>query len=252
MEREVIKSYINRDMGLIVIENDISDLVSDYLDYYIQNGVETIPGEAMEDLKVLIALSTSFSTFMEKNSIYGWNIFYPESGLKLFSSVDMGDISFVARGIKYRPEKKEKNRLVLEKYISQSNRSSSAFELDKDESIYNMSRNFLNSLWQEKTEFFSNGNRFYFLKELPGCDNDYIDQVTEKIKNGKNFKNELSELNSFAFSFKCGCNKNKLKSMIDSLDSDSLDYLFSEGEPITTECPRCGKKYKFVKAEFGL
>ncbi len=255
MERKGITSYINREKSLVLIENNVVDVMSDYLNHFVESGTSTLSPFEMEQLKHLIAISTSYSTFMNKDAVFGWNVFIPKNKLRLFASVDMNDQTFVARGYGYNPEEGDLPRIVVETYSKMRRMSgtSSTIYGENDDSMITLANRFMSKSEQICAKFWGDGEKYFILKQIVGDVEDDFTQVCNFIKETKTVDlSGFKVLSSFYFKFECGCNPKKIKSMIGDIGSENLLFLFKDGNSISTECPRCGKLYSFEKKEFPI
>ncbi len=250
--RTAVCIYRNREEGVTLVKNDIADLVSDYLENFIEHGVAEIPRDDMGRLQLLIALSTAWSAFMPPRGVCGWNVLLPGRSMKFFASVDTGDGSFTARGYKYDPAPEEKSRVVMETFVpGRSHRNKSMVEEEGTPEMVKLLNSFLVRSEHPSTLFFESHGIFYLLKKDGGEDLDQLKEIAERIKEGHTPEDEgFHSVEETKFRFFCGCSKLSMKSMIDGIGRESIEFLFKDGEDIKAECPRCGRVYRYKREEF--
>lgn len=250
MKEYHIKHFLNSRNGMTIISADIRDMVSDYLNHYIDSGTETVSNHGMEILKEFMAFISLKFFSMDKNSIEGWNMFLPELKMKFFISVDSVDNTFVAKVGNYEPAENEKTRIMLVKYDTLNrNKTTSHIAIDYKKDIFESLTQYFRETSNEK---LVKRGAFYYLLKKTDADDDVFQTVTSELINGDFNFTGFTEMNAASLKFFCGCSHDKIKSMVASVGKETLHELFTADDSIIAECPRCGLKFSFKKKDFKI
>ena len=256
MKDPKVRSFICRKEGYIISIASVIDLMSEYLDHYVNNTIEKVEQNDFDDVKKVLAFTCGVAPFMPADGVYGWTFSIPHTGRKIFSSLNMKDKTYVCRTHKWEPDKHEKTPRVALQKVSEKQEINRVSLVDiksskKQESIIEklMERYFH---IEEKVDVFSkfHGDELIILKPFPTCSENIFKDVVERLKKDpEKVKARLETLENFKFSFFCGCSSEKISNIFSSLKEEDKDFLFKEDESVITECPRCGKKYRFTRED---
>ena len=83
----------------------------------------------------------------------------------------------------------------------------------------------------------------------PDCDEDWLRNLTDADIPGLDKAEHLTLLETRGYVFDCGCTADRLFPLLNRLNQDDLDYVFSDGEATIT-CPRCGAIFHTPRAAF--
>jgi hypothetical protein len=251
-----VRSYVSRKDGVILSVCQTNDVMSEFLDWYVKSNNEQIPVEDFDDLKRIISFCCAMVPFIPSDGLYAWTVSLPFKKKKIFCSIDMSSKTYVARTHKWDPPETENSPRVAFQKISNSQNVNSVSVIDctPDE----CKEDVIGSLIKKYT--VSIENRMLYVKET--SDTTMILKIYEKKDDinqfliyddleakGLSIINKLDHLYGYEITFHCGCNKSIISSIFSSLDKESFDFLFEKGDEITTECPRCGYKYKYKREE---
>ncbi|MGI6394784.1 MAG: Hsp33 family molecular chaperone HslO [bacterium] len=222
------------------------DVMSHYLDFYIESGVETVPPNCFDKIKKLISFCGAFTTFLPADAVFGCTVSLPLSQRKLFAMFDVKKKTFVARSHTWFPKKYDKNPKLAVQKVSESFNLNSVSMVDcieeyEDENIINkLVDSYLKSDGEAALKAFEGKSDFFVVSanlELP------LKELEKYIQHKKPEK-------EFLYNFECGCNSQKIFSFFSTISKDDIDYLFGDGDEIKTECPRCGFNYVFKRGSF--
>ena len=104
----------------------------------------------------------------------------------------------------------------------------------------------------------------FIIQLMPGCPDEVIDKLEEKINGLSPVTTMLSEgmspndilkhilgdmelefTESLDLSFKCNCNKDRIEKALISVGEKELKEMIDEGKPIEVKCHFCNKAYEF-------
>jgi len=251
-QRELISKYITKNKSTIILKNNAADLISDYLNHYIENYVTKLTNDEQKILSDFIKYTTTASVFFSKKEVYGWNLFIPAAKMKYFCSVDMMSDTFVARGYKYDPISGEKSRLILEIYSPVTSSTSKSISFAKsDASIEQIAAEHLSSQSNQQVDYITRENLTFIVQSINSSKDDFTNTIKE-ISLDKVVYESLTVLDTVSLTFLCGCDESKLKSVVSSIPKENLSSLFEKGDDLFIECPRCGKRYTFNKSKFDI
>ena len=212
------------------------DFMGLYLDFYVQNPIETVPKECFPNLKKLISFAVSYLPFMPQGWSFAWNVSMPLQKRRLFCCVDSENGTFVAKTHSWEPSPYEKNPRMSVQMVSDVSGMESVTMVDCAENIPSdrildeLFRRFFADQSQEHLEF-------------------YVDDEIAGIKNNSEslaFAEDASEEN-VSLAFRCGCTKEKIAGIFKRMPKKDIDFLFENEPVLNVECPRCGFKYGIKK-----
>jgi len=247
--------YLIKDRGLLLSVCSKIDIMSHYLDFYIENGVEEVPKEGFDGMKKLLSFCCAFTRFLPRDTIFSCNVSLPLLKRKYFCVFDVGSKTFVARSHRWMPMEYDKNPRFAVQKISKSSDINSVsmvdcFEEPEDDMIINrLIDRYFEVHGEGLFRVFEGNSGFFVVSILENGENkreDLIQLVTEDIEKAA----EASEkVDKYFYEFKCGCDIQRMSSVFSVISKEDLDYLFENGEKIEVECPRCGVKYTFKRGD---
>lgn len=86
---------------------------------------------------------------------------------------------------------------------------------------------------------------FVLITAQPGADIDWLSELTAEQVKEIDTTEELKQLETRKFTFRCGCTVDKILPTIRAMKQDFADILEEQGY-IEASCPRCGAKYNIT------
>lgn len=243
--------YFNRDNDATIAVCSQKGIMSYYLDFYIESGVEEVPHDSFNDMKILTSFCCAYAFFLPDDIVFGCTVSLPEKERKLFCVFDMGNKTFVARSHKWTPKEfDEKPRIAVQK-ISQAEGLDSISMVDCDSDTGD---EIVSSLIERYFGVHGNSQYTVFQKEglffVVESNEINRDSANTLLKNDIDSVLQRSDIkNEYDFLFKCGCDKSRIADIFSVVSESDLDYLFEKGSTIELECPRCGFKYIFSRGD---
>jgi len=254
MRNPKVRSYVCRKEGYIVSTSSVIDLMSEYLDHYVNSDVETVEQKDFDDVKKILAFICGMAPFMPCDGIYGWTFSLPEEGRKIFASLNLKDRTYVCRTHKWKPDKHEKTPRVASQMISKKQKLNRVSLVDveinenKSRTIEQLMERYFEA--EAKVNVFTlfRNDELIILKPFPSCTKEVFQDVSKRLdEDPQKVKERLETLEDYHFDFFCGCCNEKISGIFSELKKEDIDFLFKNDEKATTECPRCGKKYEFKR-----
>jgi len=256
MKTPKVKAFICRKEGYIVSRSSVIDLMSEYLDHYVNSTIETVDKKDFDDIRKVLAFTCGLAPFMPADGIYGWTFSLPDVGRKIFALLNKKDNSYVCRTHKWSPDKHEKTPRVAIQKLSEKQELNRVSLVDvensenKEQTIDKlMKRYFYN---EEKVKVFTKFHKdeLIIFKPFPKCSKEVFDDVSKRLEEDPDkVTARLETLEDFKFNFFCGCSDKKISYIFSDLKEEDKDFLFKEDDTVSTECPRCGKKYSFTRED---
>ena len=212
------------------------DFMGLYLDFYVQSPVEAVPQECFPNLKKLISFALAYFPFMPEGWSFAWNVSMPVQKRRLFCCVDSANHTFVAKTHSWEPSPYEKNPRMTVQMVSDISGMESVTMVDcaenvpSDKILVELFSRFFSDQSQSFLKIYEEGETF-------GIKNTEID---ENCKNNE-------EIQNVAFTFRCGCTKEKIAKIFHRMAPKDIDFLFEQEHTLQVECPRCGFKYGIRK-----
>ena len=217
-------------------ELDSVDFMGLYLDFYVQSPVEAVPQECFPNLKKLISFSLAYFPFMPEGWSFAWNVSMPVQKRRLFCCVDSNNRTFVAKTHSWEPSSYEKNPRMTVQMVSDISGMESVTMVDCAENV--PSDKILGELF---ARFFTDQSQgFLKIYDEDGTFGIKNTEIDENLDNNEEFQ-------EVAFTFRCGCTKEKIAKIFQRMPHRDVDFLFENEHTLQVECPRCGFKYGIRK-----
>lgn len=81
----------------------------------------------------------------------------------------------------------------------------------------------------------------------PDCDVPWLNNLDDAAVRRLDQEVELSLLETRRYRFECGCNQERMLSMLAPMMRDRADELFENEETLRIHCPRCGARYTITR-----
>jgi len=256
MNTPKVRAFICRKEGNIVSRSSVVDLMSEYLDHYVNGSIEKVEKKDFDDIRNVLAFTCGVAPFMPADGIYGWTFSLPDAGRKIFALLNKKAGNYVCRTHKWTPDKHEKTSRVAVQKLSEKQELNRVSLVDieksqkKEETIEKLMERYFHN--EEKVKVFTkfHANELIILKPFPTCSEDVFNDVSKLLEEDPDkVTARLETLENFNLNFVCGCSSKKISFIFSDLEEEDKDFLFKEDDTVSTECPRCGKKYIFKRED---
>lgn len=245
--------YRIKDRGLVISVCSKIDIMSRYLDFYIEKGVEAVSKEGFDGMKKLLSFCCAFTRFLPSDMVFSCNVSLPLSKRKYFCVFDVGSKTFAARSHKWMPKDYDKSPRLAVQNISVSSDINSVsmvdcFEEPEDEMIINkLIDRYLEVHGDGLFKVFEGNAGFFVVSFLSGGSREELfDLVPNEIER---LVETSEKADKYFYKFKCGCDAQRMLSVFSVISKNDMDYLFENGDEISVDCPRCGLKYKYKRGD---
>ena len=254
MKNPKVRSHICRKGGYIVSSASVIDLMSEYLDHYVNNDVEKVEQKDFDDVKKVLAFICGMAPFIPSDGVCGWTFSLPDKGRKIFASLNLKDRTYVCRTHNWKPDKHEKTPRVALQMISETQKLNRVSLVDvevgenKSGTIEKLMERYFEV--EAKVNVFKqfHNDELIILKPFPSCSKEVFLDVSKRLEQDpEKVIERLETLQDFCFDFFCGCCDEKISGIFSELKKEDLDFLFKNDDKVTAECPRCGKKYQLKR-----
>lgn len=256
MDDAVISRYLISDMHIQISKCSQIDFMSGYLDHYITGMVETVPPESFDDVKTTISFAALLAVFMPSDGILAFTISIPHKKRKIFCLFENSSGNFVARSHFWNAGDFEKDQRMAVQRVSASRKLDHISMVDcKNESdcnagINDLFRKYLETQDNSRYDFFLKDSELILVKYDGETGSGFFDSIMSDIRTlPEKYMNSGTLFREYRFSFLCGCNGDRMISMLSRMSQDDIDYIFENENEVSIECPRCGKNYKVQKNE---
>lgn len=241
-----VRSYFVRERNALLTRAEFSPL---YVDYYLHLAENSIRPEHRPDamLKELLAAITLHAAARPWNETTAWTLHFQEPRLNLFASASTNPGQIV--GQQFTENVRESGTSLIYsdtvRGTDPMRRSVVNFEGDSPfhavETLYAQSE-------QRPARFFVFGPEdFVLISAQPDCDVPWLEGLTEEAVRDLDRLEQLSLLETRSYSWKCGCNQQRVFAMLAQSTRGNFDDLFQGDDSLRVSCPRCGGRYLITR-----
>jgi hypothetical protein len=171
---------------------------------------------------------------------------------RIFCLFDNKIKKFVTRSHIWNAEEFEKvQRLTVQK-VYDPHESDQVSMVDCKDSILieDLFQRYLDIEEKFPCSFFCLNSDFVMIKATKEITVEAFSEILKEVQdNLKEYVTMDNLSREYSFSFSCGCNSDKIKSLFSTMSQDHIDCIFEQDYEVSLECPRCGLVYKINKNE---
>jgi molecular chaperone Hsp33 len=241
-----ISTHFVRHRNAVVARADFGDL---YVDYYLHLGQNRVKVAGPHDalFKRALAAYTLHCSHRPWKEMSAWTMHFEDPLVNIFLTCDneTGAVS----GRIFSESVKEMGRNLLYADLVRTGqptrRSTIAFSgtdpLQAVEILYAQSE-------QRPARLFQLGEEeFAIAVEHPDCDTAWFQAVDVEQMRSLATTETLSLLERRIYRWHCGCNRERIRTILGPAMAQNPEELFGEQESIEIRCPRCAAAYEFKK-----
>ena len=241
-----VRTYFARGRNALVARGDFSELFAAWYLHRMDHGI-VVPA-AMEDTgrEALAALTLHCAGRPWKEAC-AWTVKFPDPRVNIFAAGDNNtgivianlqtdDLQAVDKGMFYAD--------VVEG-VKPPRRSVVDF---RENSFLRAVEIFYSQSEQRAVRFFWHGDEdLVMVAAQPECDEEWLAGLDDHSIRSLDRDEELSLLEKRYYSFRCGCNQDRMLDFMMPVFKRQADELFHGDPSITVVCPRCGARHVLAR-----
>ena len=243
-----IHRHIDRENDLLVMRGDFAPLFAAYLDHVRR--WESEPDDLSQTLmrQGLGGAILHLSARPDGETV-GFTINVHQPSTNLFLTGDNTEKTIVGRVFTEDVKPSDHSRMFVQSSRRGAEPVQSAVEVEGLD-ILQVFEQYYDRSEQTSARFLEiNDTNYVMLLALPEADDDWLRALSREealVVAG----DELKELGQSVYRFRCGCNPDRMMELVRGLFAQDPGQLFREDDGVEILCPRCGRRWWMVRAEF--
>ena len=237
-----VRTYFARGRNALVARGDFSELFAAW--YLHRMDHEIVIPAAMEDAgrEALAALTLHCAGRPWKEAC-AWTVKFPDPRVNIFAAGDNNTGTVVANLQIDGLEPVEKGMFYADVVEDMKPLRRSVVDFQQS-SFLRAVEVFYSQSEQRAVRFFWHGDEdLVMVAAQPDCDEEWLAGLDEHSIRSLDRDVELSLLEKRQYSFRCGCNQDRMLDLMLPIFKRQADELFHGDPSITVVCPRCGARH---------
>lgn len=241
-----VRTYFARGRNALVARGDFSEIFAAWYLHRMDHGIE-IPAE-MEDAgrEALAALTLHCAGRPWKESC-AWTVKFPAPRMNIFAAGDNASGTVIANLQTDELQPVEGGMFYAD--VIEDSKPPRRSVVDFQESSFLRAVEVFYSRSEQRTvRFFWHGDEdLVMVAAQPDCDEEWLAGLSTEAVRTLDRDVELALLEKRHYSFRCGCNEERMLNLLLPVFRRQADELF-HGEPtLTMLCPRCGARHVLTR-----
>lgn len=244
-----IRTFLHRKKDVVFARGNIEKLFNAYLLHAKSLG--PLPEElGLEIMRKTLACATLQLALLPPDQFVAWTINLSQPRLNVFLAGDNNQFQITGRVYNENVKDTPINRLYVETQRPKHEPSRSMLDFHGLDILKTMEEYFIRSV-QIPTRFFELApDDFLMAQGMPRVDRAWMESLDKNSVSKHIEQNEMESIEERKYKFNCGCNAEKILSVLKGMFKNNPLDLFADAEKIDATCPRCGKKWVISKDEF--
>jgi len=241
-----VRTYFAREKNALVARGDFSEIYAAWYLHRVDNKLE-IPDSADAVAKEALAAVTLHCAGRPWKVSCAWTVQLPHPRVNVFAAGDNNTGTVIVNLITQDLPPIDKGVFCSDVIEPPTPMRRSVVDFEAD-GFFGATATFYEKSEQRKVRFFHFGDdEFVMISAQPDCDLAWLDSLTDTAIKELDSKVELSLLEKRLFSFKCGCNQERMLDFILPIFHRDPGSLFEENSTIRVLCPRCGARHMLTR-----
>lgn len=243
-----IRRFIDRERDLLVARGDFGPMFAAYLDH--TRRWESEPdGLSQTMMRQGLGAAALHLSARPPGELVAWTIHIHRPPTNLFLTGDSAEAIITGRVFTANVRPADRSRMYVQTTRSTGKASRSTIEvfgldvLEMFEQYYRQSE-------QTPVRFFEvDDESFLMLSSLPDAEPQWLERLTRDEALGI-AEDDLKSLGDTVFTFRCGCNPERMLEVVRAMFRKDPDELFRGDPGVEISCPRCGRRWWIDRAQF--
>jgi molecular chaperone Hsp33 len=241
-----VRIYFARGRNALVARGDFSELFAAWYLHRMDHGIK-VPA-AMEDVgrEALAALTLHCASRPWKEAC-AWTVKFPDPRVNIFAVGDNNTGSVVANLQTDGLQAVEKGMFYADVVEDAKPPRRSVVDFCET-SLLRAVEVFYSKSEQRAVRFFWHGDEdLVMISAQPDCDQEWLAGLDQNSIRSLDRDVELSLLEKRQYTFRCGCNQDRMLDFMIPVFQRQADDLFHGDPSITVVCPRCGARHVLLR-----
>ncbi len=244
-----ICNYFVRERNALLVRGSFGPL---YMDYYLHLMQHEMKPEPQHDVlfKEALAAFTLYVASRPWKEITAWTANLQNPLLNIFLTGNSTAGTITGR-VFADSVKKQSTGQLYSQVIEQDKESRTSIIDIEGNDFFTIAKNFHAQSDQRPARFFEiRPEEYVLIAAQPDCDLEWLAALdSAKIANLETSGETLTHLETRRYRFHCGCEAARFIPSLTSLSTAELDDLFTKGDPLTIQCPRCGASIPISRSD---
>lgn len=241
-----VRTYFVREHNALIARADFGDLYIDYYLHLAQAGLRHSPRND-ELLKETVAALTLHCASRPQNETTALTVHFEDPLLNLFAAGD-NTLGTVTGHLFTENIKRHASNLLFADIIrgNQSPRRSTVEFTGK--SVFKAVEQYYRQSEQRPARYFQIGEEeFVMVSAQPDCNIEWFEQLDDEQVKSVDRSCTLALLETRIFRWQCGCNQDRMFSLLAPVMRTDPSQLFGDEESLRISCPRCGTRHTITR-----
>lgn len=241
-----VRTYFARHKNALVARGDFSEIYAAWYHHRVDNKLE-IPDPADAVAKDALAAVTLHCAGLPWKVATAWTIQLPHPRVNIFAAGDNNTGTVIVNLLTENLQPIDKGVFCSDVIEAPAPARRSVVDFET-RGFFGAVEAFYEKSEQRKVRFFHYGDdEFVMIAAQPDCDLEWLEGLTDEAVRTLDTSVELSLLEKRQFSFKCGCNQDRMMDFVMPLFQRDAAELFGDDPTIRVICPRCGARHTLTR-----
>jgi molecular chaperone Hsp33 len=238
---EVLSHFV-RTRNAVIIRASFSEL---FVDYYLHLAANRVsPPEAHDQkFKDALAAFVLHSTARPRHELIAWTLHFEESMLNIFLTADIDEEAVAGRIFADNVRQMQANYLYSDVVVGRNPTHRSMITFPGEDPFRAAEAFYLQSEQRPARFFMIGPEDVAMVCSHPDCDTAWFDALTADALRDLDKTETLALLERRRYRWHCGCNQQKILSVLAPAMRKDPASLFGEAQSIQVNCPRCAARH---------
>lgn len=241
-----VRTYFVRGRNALVARAEFSELYASLYLHQMDNGVK-LDREYDNLLRDGLAAVTLHSASRPWKETVAWTVNFQSPLCNVFVSGDNTTGSVVGNIFTENVKEANRNMFYSDVVAEDQPPKRSVVEFQGADFLEAVESFYRNSEQRPARLFRYDEEELVFVAAQPDCDLEWLASLTDESIRTLDQTAELSLLETRHYRFACGCNQERMLTMLTPLMQRDPDDLFQGEETIRISCPRCGARHTITR-----
>jgi molecular chaperone Hsp33 len=237
-----IRTYFVRERNALIARADFENI---YVDYYLHLADHHLQHTSRHDrmLKEGIAAMALHCASRPWNESIAWTLHFEDPLLNIFLAGDNPSGTIIGHAMDENVRITGQNLFHAQVLRGREPLRQSSVTFDGASPFHSVEAFYAQSEQRPGRFFALDEEDFVFISAQPDCDLEWLQNLSTEEMRTLDQREQLRLLEQRPFRWKCGCNQDKILSVLASPMRADPDGLFDGSESLRLSCPRCGARY---------
>lgn len=241
-----VRTYFARGRNALVARAEFSELYASLYLHHMDNGIK-LDREYDNLLRDGLAAITLHCASRPWKETVAWTVNFQSPLCNVFVSGDNGSGTVVGNIFTENVKEADRNMFYSDVVAEDQPSKRSVVEFEGANFLEAVESFYRNSEQRPARLFRYDEEELVFIAAQPDCDLEWLSSLDDQAIRSLDKTVELSLLEKRHYRFACGCNQERMLTMLVPLMRRDPDALFHGEETIRISCPRCGARHTITR-----